>query len=62
MEQADKGRFPGGHIFYSVCFFFLLSVFMLNYFILVISIYKNDKQFHFLTLYIELCTKYVGVG
>ena len=48
-----------GHIFYSVFFFFLFCVFMLNYCILVIWNYKNDK-IHSFTLYIELCKKYVG--
>ena len=45
------------------CFFLsLFSVFMLNYFILVIWNYKNDKTFHSFTFYIELCKKYMGEG
>ena len=38
-----------GNIFYSVCFSFVFSVFMLTYYILVIWNYKNDKHFHSFT-------------
>ena len=39
----------------------IFSVFMLNYFKQVILNYKNGN-YHSLTYYIELCSKYVGVG
>ena len=35
---------------------------MLNYFILVIWNYTNDKTIHSFTFYIELCTKSVGMA
>ena len=35
---------------------------MLNYFIIVIWNYKDDKKFHSFTYYIKLCTKSDGVG
>ena len=62
MEQVDQGRFRVRHIFNSVCFSFFFSVFVLNYFILVIWNYKNCKYFHSFMFFIELCKKNVGVG
>ena len=52
------GSNPGlAHILH--CFPFFLSIFILDYFILVIWNYKKN---HCFTFYIELCTKPVGVG
>ena len=61
MNPENQGRFPTGHLFLSVFFFFIFSVLMLNYIILDIWNYKKAKN-HPLTFNIELCTKVVGWG
>ena len=56
------GLIPGWAHIYQCLFFFSFFVFMLNYFILVIWNYKNDKPCRSLTFYIELCTKFLEAG
>ena len=64
VSMSDYGKdglesIPGwAHILPCLFSFFFFFVFMLNYFILVIWNYKNDKIFRSFRFYID----YVGVG
>ena len=57
------GSIPGwAHQLQRFSFSSNLAFFMQNNLIQVLWNYRNDKYIHSLTFYIELCTKYVGVG
>ena len=56
------GLIPGVGAYYKNNFFFFFSLVMQNYLIEVIWNYINDKKLQYLTFYIELSSKFVGVG
>ena len=61
--MAGLGSIPGwAHKLQCFSFSLFQLFFIQNYFIQVIWNYKNDKYIHSFMFYIELCTKYVGVG
>ena len=68
MVHTDFGtRGPGsipGWVLFINCFFFFFffSLVMQNYFIQVILRYINDKKNTLLNVFIELSSKFVGLG
>ena len=56
MEPEDRGRFLGGHLLHFFFFFSLVKQHTSN-----MELYKLQTV-HSLTFYIELSSKFVGVG